>query len=220
VVGNLPGMPPVEGVIDFIRDTDADEPETGRDQLTGFGLTLPDGSFLLVAQDASRLIDMQRAIVQAFIWAGGLTLLLAIGGGVLLGGNFVRRIDTIGRTSRAIMEGDLSARIPVRGTNDEIDRLVVGLNAMLDRIQQLLDGLRQVTSDIAHDLRTPLGRLRQRLEDAREHATNTAEYAAATDGAIAEADALLEIFSALLRIAQIEAGAQRRRFAPRSISPP
>jgi signal transduction histidine kinase len=218
VVGNLPGMPPVEGVIDFMRDTAADGPDTGRDRLTGFGLRLSDGSFLLVAQDASRLIDMQHAIVEAFIWAGGLTLLLAIGGGVLLGGNFVRRIDTIGRTSRAIMEGDLSARIPVRGTNDEIDQLVIGLNAMLDRIQQLLDGLRQVTSDIAHDLRTPLGRLRQRLEDAREHASNTAEYAAATEAAIAEADALLEIFSALLRIAQIEAGAQRSAFTEVDLS--
>jgi signal transduction histidine kinase len=212
VVGNLPGMPPVEGVVDFVRDRTAGDPEDARSKLTGFGLTLPDGTFILVAQDASRLIDMQHAIVQAFIWAGGLTLLLAIGGGVLLGRNFVRRIDTIGRTSRAIMEGDLSARIPVRGSNDEIDQLVIGLNAMLDRIQQLLDGLRQVSSDIAHDLRTPLGRLRQRLEDARERAKTVDEYQAATEEAIAEADSLLEIFSALLRIAQIEAGAQKSAF--------
>jgi signal transduction histidine kinase len=130
----------------------------------------------------------------------------------------VRRIDTIGRTSRAIMEGDLSARIPVRGNNDEIDQLVVGLNAMLDRIQQLMDGLRQVTSDIAHDLRTPLGRLRQRLEDACERATTTGEYEAATEAAIAEADGLLDIFSALLRIAQIEAGAQKSAFADVDLS--
>jgi signal transduction histidine kinase len=218
VVGNLPGMPPVEGVIDFMRDTADDEPNTGRDRLTGFGLRLGDGSFLLVAQDASRLIDMQHAIIQAFTWAGALTLVLAIGGGWLLGGGFVRRVDTIGRTSRAIMEGDLSARVPVRGTNDEIDQLVTGLNAMFDRIQQLLEGLRQVSSDIAHDLRTPLGRLRQRLEDAREHATNTAEYAAATEAAIAEADSLLEIFSALLRIAQIEAGAQKSAFTEVDLS--
>ena len=156
--------------------------------------------------------------MQAFIWAGALTLLLAVGGGVLLGRNFVRRIDTIGRTSRAIMEGDLSARIPVRGSNDEIDQLVIGLNAMLDRIQQLLDGLRQVTSDIAHDLRTPLGRLRQRLEDARERARTVGEYEAATEEAITEADSLLEIFSALLRIAQIEAGAQKSAFAPVDLS--
>jgi len=219
VVGNLPGMPPVEGVVDFVRERDNNnEPDDGRAKLTGYGLTLPDGTFILVAQDANRLIDMQHAIVRAFIWAGGLTLLLAIATGVLVGGRFVRRIDMIGRTSRAIMEGDLSARIPVRGTSDEIDQLVLGLNAMLDRIQQLLDGLRQVSSDIAHDLRTPLGRLRQRLEDAREHATTTAEYQAATEGALGEADSLLEIFSALLRIAQIEAGAQKSGFTSIDLS--
>ena len=166
----------------------------------------------------NRLVDMQRAIIRAFAWSGGLTLVLAIAGGALLGSNFLRRIDTITRTSRAIMEGDLSARIPVRGTHDEIDQLVASLNAMLARIQQLMDGLRQVSSDIAHDLRTPLGRLRQRLEDARERATTTADYSAATDAAIEEADALLETFSALLRIAQVEAGAQKSAFAPFDVS--
>jgi len=218
VVGNLPGMPPVEGVIDFRNDRAADETDIDRSRLMGFGLVLSDGSFLLVAQDASRLLDMQRAIVRAFVWAGGLTLLLAIGGGLLLGRNFLRRIDTIGRTTRVIMEGDLGARIPVRGTNDEIDQLVASLNAMLERIQALMEGLRQVTGDIAHDLRTPLGRLRQRLEDAREHATTTGEYAAATDAAITEADTLLETFSALLRIAQIEAGAQKSAFSELDLS--
>ena len=222
VVGNLPGMPPVNGAIDF--EPDQPQPEIDperpgeRPKLTGFGLTLPDGSFLLVAQDANRLVDMQRAIIRAFVWSGGLTLVLAIAGGALLGSNFLRRIDTITRTSRAIMEGDLSARIPVRGTHDEIDQLVASLNAMLARIQQLMDGLRQVSSDIAHDLRTPLGRLRQRLEDARERATTTADYSAATDAAIEEADALLETFSALLRIAQVEAGAQKSAFAPFDVS--
>jgi signal transduction histidine kinase len=136
----------------------------------------------------------------------------------LLGTNFLRRIDTITRTSRAIMEGDLAARIPERGTHDEIDQLVASLNAMLARIQQLMDGLRQVSSDIAHDLRTPLGRLRQHLEDARERATTTADYSAATEAAIEEADALLETFSALLRIAQVEAGAQKSAFAPFDVS--
>lgn len=217
VVGNLPGMPPVNGVIDFVREIDEAAP-TDASKLTGFGLTLSDGSFILVAQDSSRLRDMQRAIEGAFGWAAGLTLLLAITGGVLLGNRFVRRIDTIGRTSRIIMGGDLSARIPARGTNDEIDQLVAGLNAMLDRIQQLLEGVRQVSSDIAHDLRTPLGRLRQRLEDARDHATSTAEYSAATEAAIAEADQLLEIFSALLRIAQLEAGAQKSAFTTVDLS--
>jgi signal transduction histidine kinase len=218
VVGNLPGMPPVDGVVDFVRQNDSDEPANPRSKLTGFGLTLPDGSFVLVAQDASRLVDMQHAIESAFVFASAVILVLAVVGGMLLGGSFLRRIDTIGRTTRAIMEGDLSARIPVRGTSDEIDQLVVSLNAMLDRIQHLMEGLRQVSNDIAHDLRTPLGRLRQRLEDAREHATTTAEYAAAADSAIAEADLLLETFSALLRIAQIEAGAQKSAFADVDLS--
>jgi signal transduction histidine kinase len=218
VVGNLPGMPPVNGVVDFVRQADSDEPANPRSKLTGFGLTLPDGSFVLVAQDASRLVDMQHAIESAFAFASAVILVLAVVGGMLLGGSFLRRIDTIGRTTRAIMEGDLSARIPVRGTNDEIDQLVVSLNAMLDRIQHLMEGLRQVSNDIAHDLRTPLGRLRQRLEDAREHATTTAEYSSAADAAIVEADLLLETFSALLRIAQIEAGAQKSAFADVDLS--
>ena len=218
VVGNLPGMPPVDGVVDFVPQPDTPEPDIPPSKFTGFGLTLSDGSFLLVAQDANRLTEMQHAIVRAFIWAGGLTLLLAVAGGVLIGSNFLRRIDTITRTSRAIMEGNLSARIPVRGTHDEIDQLVASLNAMLDRIQQLMDGLRQVSSDIAHDLRTPLGRLRQHLEDARDRAKSTADYDAATDAAIEEADELLETFSALLRIAQVEAGAQRRGFVDVDLS--
>jgi len=217
VAGNLPSMPPFQGDVEFVREPGEDEINP-RGKLTGFGVILGDGSFLVVAQDAGRLVDMQHAIARAFVWAGGLTLLLALMGGLLLGRNFVRRIDTIGRTSRAIMEGDLSARIPTRGTNDEIDQLVVGLNAMLDRIQGLMEGLRQVTSDIAHDLRTPLGRLRQRLEDAREHAQSTGEYADAADDAIAEADTLLEIFSALLRIAQIEAGSQKSAFTDVDLS--
>ena len=218
VVGNLPGMPPVNGVVDFVHDDSSGVLANARSKLTGYGITLPDGSFILVAQDASRLIDMQHAIESAFAVGAAVTLFLAIAGGMLLGSGFLRRIDTIGRTSRAIMAGDLSARIPVRGTNDEIDQLVAGLNAMLDRIQHLMEGLRQVSNDIAHDLRTPLGRLRQRLEDVREHATTTAEYAAAADASIAEADQLLETFSALLRIAQIEAGAQKSGFADVDLS--
>lgn len=218
LVGNLPGMPPVDGAIDFVPQSEAAEADGDPSKLTGFGLTLPDGSFLLVAQDANRLAEMQHAIIRAFVWASGLTLLLAIAGGVLIGSSFLRRIDTITRTSRAIMEGDLSARIPVRGTHDEIDQLVSSLNAMLSRIQQLMDGLRQVSSDIAHDLRTPLGRLRQNLEDARERAQTTADYESATDSAIAEADELLETFAALLRIAQVEAGAQRRGFSKVDLS--
>ncbi len=218
IVGNLPGMVPQEGVIDLQRSLDEPDRPAADLDLTGFGLRLRDGSFLVVAQDSARVRDMQRAIIRAFAWAGGLTLLLAIAGGAVLAVNFLRRIDQISRTSRAIMEGDLTARIPARGTNDEIDQLVVNLNTMLDRVQSLMIGLRQVSSDIAHDLRTPLGRLRQHLEEARDGAASTEAYASATEAAIAEADTLLETFSALLRIAQIEAGVRRSAFAPVDLS--
>jgi hypothetical protein len=113
VVGNLPGMVPREGVIDLQRNLH--EPDAPEIKLTGFGLRLRDGAFLVVAQDGARVLDMQRAIIRAFAWAGGLTLLLAIGGGAVLAMNFLRRIDQISRTSRAIMDGDLTARIPARG---------------------------------------------------------------------------------------------------------
>ena len=106
--------------------------------------------------------DILMAYCWDTLWTTTIGFLLAIAGGAWIGNIFLRRIDTITRTSRTIMEGDLSARIPTRGTHDEIDQLVASLNAMLARIQQLMDGLRQVSSDIAHDLRTPLGRLRQR----------------------------------------------------------
>ena len=162
---------------------------------------------------------MQHAIVRAFAWAGGLTLLLAIAGGALLGASFLRRIDTI-TPHQPRHHGGRSRRraFPCAARTTRSTSWSSSLNAMLSRIQQLMDGLRQVSSDIAHDLRTPLGRLRQHLEDARERATTTADYDAATDAAIEEADELLETFSALLRIAQVEAGAQKSGFADVDLS--
>jgi signal transduction histidine kinase len=106
----------------------------------------------------------------------------------------------------------------LRGTNDEFDHLSSSLNAMLDRIQDLMLGLQQVSSDIAHDLRTPLTRLRQRLELARRREDTVEGLHIAVDGAIDNVDAILETFGALLRIAQIEAGTRRSGFQPVSLS--
>lgn len=119
------------------------------------------------------------------------------------------RLDIISETAVAIMDGNLSHRMPLTGANDDFDRLSATLNAALNRIQELMQSLQQVSSDIAHDLRTPLGRLLQGLERARREATSTEEYAKAVDRAIAEADGMLTTFTALLRIAQIESGARR-----------
>jgi signal transduction histidine kinase len=124
----------------------------------------------------------------------------------------------ITRTADAIIDGDLSRRIERTGAGDDFDHLSATLNAMLDRIEGLMENLRQVSSDIAHDLRTPLSRLRQDLEEAQKRELTAAEFKRVVEGAVAEADVLLETFSALLRIAQIEAGTRRSAFRPVDLS--
>src|SRR6202000_3441032 len=112
------------------------------------------------------------------------------------------------------MAGNIASRIPLRGTQDELDRLSETINAMLDRIAALMDNLGQVTNDIAHDLRTPVTHLRHRLERARSQAVTVEDYDKALEAAIAASDDILKLFTALLRIAQIEGGARRAAFAP------
>ena len=176
------------------------EPERVRALVSELG----GGLSLAVGSDLSHITDVEEAIATAFLWTVGLAAALGIGGGALLSRAFLGRVDAIARTAEAIIGGDLARRVPVRGTGDDLDRLADTLNRMLDRIGALMDSLRQVSSDVAHDLRTPLSRLYQRLEDARAHARSLAEYEAATDAALAEAEGLLQTFSALLRIAQVE----------------
>jgi signal transduction histidine kinase len=148
----------------------------------------------------------------------GLAAVLGISGGALLSRAFLRRVDAIARTAEAIIGGDLARRMPLRGTGDDLDRLASTLNRMLDRIGVLMESLRQVSSDVAHDLRTPLSRLYQRLEGARAHARSVAEYESAVDAALSEAEGLLETFSALLRIAQVEGASPRAGFRDVNLS--
>jgi signal transduction histidine kinase len=147
-----------------------------------------------------------------------LVLTLAIAGGIVLSMAFLQRVDTITRTAEAIIGGDMQRRIPVRGAADDIDRLAVTLNRMLDRIASLMEALRQVSNDIAHDLRTPLGRLRQRLDEVRRNAGSVVEYETAVDHAVAETDEILDTFAALLRIAQIESGTRKAGFRSVDVS--
>ncbi|MFD1694818.1 sensor histidine kinase [Roseibium aestuarii] len=117
----------------------------------------------------------------------------------------MKRIDGMAATSRTIMEGDLSRRLPIAGNGDEFDRLASNLNDMLDRIELLMQGMREVTDNIAHDLKTPLTRLRTRVETALRESGSEAHYREALEGALDESDGLLRIFDALLRIARVEA---------------
>ena len=187
---------------------DGGEPEQVRALVSDIG----DGVQLAVGSDLRQIGDLGEAIVTSLLWAVGLAAVLGIAGGALVSRAFLRRVDAIARTAEAIIGGDLARRVPVRGTGDDLDRLAGTLNRMLDRIAVLMDRLRQVGSDVAHDLRTPLSRLYQRLEDACGHAQSAADYEAATEAALEEARGLLETFAALLRIAQVEAGSPRAGF--------
>jgi signal transduction histidine kinase len=132
--------------------------------------------------------------------------------------NLLRRIETISRAARDIMAGDYSRRIPAGGTGDEFDHLVRSLNAMLERNEAAMESVRQVSNDIAHDLRTPLTRLRQRLELAQRRARSVTEWQRAADSCLSEMDAILDTFGALLSIAQIESGMPARRFSEVDLS--
>jgi signal transduction histidine kinase len=131
---------------------------------------------------------------------------------VLLSRAFLSRVEAISRTAEAIIGGDLSSRISVRGTSDHFDRLSTTLNRMLDQIQLLMDSLSQVSNDIAHALRTPLGRLRRKLDVARANSGDNSQCARTIDAALEETDTILDTFSALLRIAQIESGTRTAGF--------
>ena len=178
-----------------------------------------DGGFRLgVGEDLEQVGEMEETFLGILASALGIVLVLGIGGGLLLSAAFLRRVDMITRTADAIIDGDLSRRIERTGSGDDFDHLSATLNVMLDRIAGLMENLRQVSSDIAHDLRTPLSRLRQDLEEAQKRELSAADFKRVIEDAVAEADVLLETFSALLRIAQIEAGTRRSAFRPVDLS--
>jgi Signal transduction histidine kinase len=218
LAGNLPPMEPTRTWQDVTLPRLS--PVDGRPiHIRARGVILsPDDVYLVVGRDAHRLREIRTLMLDAFGWSLAATLVLGVLGGVTMSAGMLRRIDAINRTSARIIEGDLTRRMPLSGSDDEFDRLSQNLNAMLDRIEALMLGLRQVTNDIAHDLRTPLSRLRQRLEAARATARSAEEFDTAVEAAITETDAILETFSALLRIARLEAGAQRGNIVELSLS--
>jgi signal transduction histidine kinase len=138
--------------------------------------------------------------------------LLAIGGAVLFRRQLEHRVSAIRRTAREIEAGDLTRRIPITGVEDEFARLNRDINSMLDRIEHLMDGVRHVSNAIAHDLRTPLGRIRSRLEEALRPGNNTLQLAGTARFAIRQVDDLIQMLDRLLQIAEAEAGARRASF--------
>jgi signal transduction histidine kinase len=170
---------------------------------------LPSGFRLLVGHDLRDRAQIGAVMIRAL--ETSLVFLAALGG---LGGLFVarrvlRRIDSMSTSAQAIMAGDMSERLPVTGSGDELDRLAVHLNEMLARIDELMAGLREVSDNIAHDLRTPLTRLRNHAEAALRAGGDETDYRAALEQTIEESEGLIKVFNALLMIARAEAGADR-----------
>jgi signal transduction histidine kinase len=170
---------------------------------------LPGGFRLLVGRDLEERERLYGIVASAGRWSIALVIVLGLGGGLFVTRRVLRRVDAMTETSRSIMAGDLGERLPVEGTGDELDRLAENVNLMLERIEALMHGLKEVSDNIAHDLKTPLTRLRNRSEEALRTAKSEAEYRAALEGTIEESDGLIRTFNALLLIARAESGQSR-----------
>ena len=170
---------------------------------------LPGGFRLLVGRDLEERERLYRIVLAAGRWSVAIVLVLGLAGGLFVSRRVLRRVDAMTETTRTIMEGDLGERLPVAGTGDEIDRLAENLNQMLERIESLMRGLKEVSDNIAHDLKTPLTRLRNRAEQALRTAKTDDEYRAALEATIDESEALITTFNALLMIARAESGQAR-----------
>lgn len=189
-------------------------PDTGRALATA----LPGGAMLVIVADNEPIEAFDELLVRIFAVAFGAAILAGVAGGAALSAAMRRRLDGINTAAVAIIGGDLTRRMPSKGSHSEFDRLSVTLNRMLDRIAELMASVRQVSSDIAHELRTPLGRLQQRLEAALVDEHEVGGLKRHIDGALIEARTLLDLFAALLRISEIEAGARRAAFVPLDLS--
>ncbi len=209
LAGNLPALQPQVG----IREWSDEHHHRAADEMSairGRGITIS-GRYLFVGWSTHQLLEMSEFVTAAFGWGFVASLLLALSGGAVMSTRLMRKIEDISETSRIIVNGDLRQRVSVQANGDEFDRLALSINAMLDRIETLMNGLREMTTDIAHDLRTPLTRLRNRLE-VRDQVTEPQLHQVLAD-ARQDIDGILEIFSALVRIAQIESGGRKSRFA-------
>ena len=212
LAGNLPATEPVPGIRQWPGSTR--HRETPFSGIRGQGIVVGDGGYLFVGLSTVQLHEMEELVVNGFLWGLALAMLLSLAGGAAMSLSFLRRIEAVSQTSRDIIGGDLKRRIPERGSGDEFDHLAASLNAMLDRIQTLMEELRQVANDIAHDLRTPLTRLRQRLELALRRDSPGQGVGVVIEQTMTDIDSILETFGALLRIAQIESGARKAGFVP------
>jgi signal transduction histidine kinase len=174
---------------------------------------LPGGFRLLVGRDLDERERLLDVIIATGRWSIAFVVVLGLAAGLFATRRVLKRVDAMTGTTQTIMEGDLSGRLGIAGTGDELDRLAGNLNAMLERIEQLMRGLKEVSDNIAHDLKTPLTRLRNRCEAALRSAKNENDYRAALEATIDESDGLIRTFDALLLIARAESGQARENMS-------
>jgi signal transduction histidine kinase len=191
---------------------------SGADPVRVLATRLTGGAVLLVGRD---LVDQRELLdhsLQVALLAMGVIFVVAVTAGAAMGAGVLRRIDAVSRTAGSIIEGDLSRRIPSSGRGDEFDELALRLNAMLERIEALMAAMREVSGNVAHDLRGPLSRLRTRLELALLESQDPEPLRDAIEQAIEELDALVRLFNSLLSIAQAEAGAADQEWGNQDLS--
>jgi len=220
LAGNISGVPAAIMANFALSETTYQRQEEGEGQLQASTrgalvqvFALPGGNRLLVGRDLEERERLNEILSQA-IWLLVAAIVVFGGlGGFLVARRAIARMDALTATSQAIMAGDLAGRLPVSGSGDEIDRLATNLNAMLVRIGGLMQGMKEVSDNIAHDLKTPLTRLRNSAEQALRTGGSKEEYRAALERTIEESDGLIRLFNALLLIARTEAGAGAEAFA-------
>jgi signal transduction histidine kinase len=181
--------------------------------------TLPGGFRLLIGRDVQVRAQLRTLLTDALLWALLVVLVMATVGALVVRSLFRRALANVSDTALAIAGGNFTQRVRLTGRGDEFDQLAETINDMLNRMARLMEGVREVSNAIAHDLRTPITRARARLEEAAAHAASVAELHAAIERAIADLDDIVAVFQALLRIAEIEAGSRRAAFATVDIAP-
>ncbi len=212
-VGSLePGILESEGWVETAYRR-LEEPESAEHNALVRVTRLPGGIRILVGRDLDERERMLHIVALAGRWSVAIVIVLGIAGGVFVSRRVLKRVDAMTGTTQTIMAGDLSGRLSVIGSGDEFDRLAVNLNGMLERIESLMRGLKEVTDNIAHDLKTPLTRLRNRCEAALRTASSETEFRRVLEDTIEESEGLIRTFDALLMIARAESGEVREGMA-------
>jgi signal transduction histidine kinase len=212
-VGSLePGVLESEGWVETAYRR-LEEPESTEHKALVRVLRLPGGIRILVGRDLEERERMFHIVALAGRWSVAIVIVLGILGGLFVSRRVLRRVEAMTGTAQTIMAGDLTGRLPVIGSGDEFDRLALNLNGMLTRIESLMRGLKEVTDNVAHDLKTPLTRLRNRCEAALRSAKSEAEFRKVLEQTIEESEGLIRTFDALLMIARAESGEVREGMA-------